>query len=142
MFYNWQTDFGTFTITLVENKVSKLTESTSLEEALPPELKHNLDLCLQGKASLIACYYPVNALQAAVSRALRSIPFGETRTYREVAQMAGYPDAIRAVATAVGKNPIPLLIPCHRVIRTDGSYGEYSLVGPELKKRLLEFEKQ
>src|SRR5262249_24954688 len=52
----------------------------------------------------------------------------------------GRPGAVRAVGTALGHNPVPILIPCHRVIRSDGSIGEYSLGGPEAKRRILAAE--
>lgn len=65
------------------------------------------------------------AFQWRVWRQLQAIPYGETRTYREVAAAIGKPTATRAVARACATNPVALLIPCHRVIRTDGSMGGY-----------------
>ena len=65
--------------------------------------------------------------QLKVWAALQRIPAGETRTYSEVAAMIGEPKAIRAVANACASNPIPLIVPCHRVIRKDGSLGGYGL---------------
>jgi methylated-DNA-[protein]-cysteine S-methyltransferase len=65
------------------------------------------------------------------------IPKGETITYKELARRIGHPRAIRAVANAVGANPTPVLIPCHRVIRTDGSLGGYSGPGGIRAKLLL-----
>lgn len=80
--------------------------------------------------------------QKSVWRALQEIPYGETRTYQEVAKMIGRPKAYRAVANAVGANPVPIIIPCHRVVRSDGSLGGYSAgVGVATKKWLLDFEK-
>lgn len=77
-----------------------------------------------------------------VWRALIKIPRGETRTYTQVAQMCGHPNAVRAVANAIGKNPIPPIIPCHRVVRRDGGLGGYSGPGGVAqKRRLLELEK-
>ncbi|RJQ43805.1 MAG: methylated-DNA--[protein]-cysteine S-methyltransferase [Nitrospiraceae bacterium] len=70
---------------------------------------------------------------------LKKIPFGETRTYKWVAEKIGKPAAARAVGQALSKNPIPIVIPCHRVIESDGSLGGYSS-GVEVKKRLLEME--
>jgi methylated-DNA-[protein]-cysteine S-methyltransferase len=67
------------------------------------------------------------------------IPFGDVRTYAEVARAIGAPRASRAVGNALGANPVPLVIPCHRVIRGDGSTGGYGL-GPDLKPRLLALE--
>ena len=73
---------------------------------------------------------------------LKKIPKGEVRTYLQVAKAIGKPKAHRAVANAVGKNPYPQKIPCHRVIRTDGSLGGYSGKGGiKTKLRLLKSEK-
>ncbi len=81
---------------------------------------------------------PGTKFQHDVWKALLKIPYGETRTYQEVAIMAGHPKAVRAVANAIGKNPIPPVIPCHRVIRKDGKIGGYSACGGiEEKRRLL-----
>ena len=68
---------------------------------------------------------------------LKKIPKGETRTYLQVAKAIGKPKAHRAVANAVGKNPYPPKIPCHRVIRSDGSLGGYSGKGGLKTKRFL-----
>lgn len=77
--------------------------------------------------------------QQTVWAALRTIPYGQTVSYTDVAKMIGKPSASRAVGGANGKNPIPILIPCHRVVAADGSLGGYSL-GLEMKRRLLELE--
>lgn len=74
-----------------------------------------------------------------VWRAMRGIPPGETRSYSELAAMAGHPKAIRAVGTACARNPVCLLVPCHRVVRADGSIGSYAW-GKERKVRLLTAE--
>jgi AraC family transcriptional regulator, regulatory protein of adaptative response / methylated-DNA-[protein]-cysteine methyltransferase len=78
--------------------------------------------------------------QLKVWSALRYIPLGETRTYSDVAEMIGEPKAVRAVANACASNPVPLIIPCHRVIRKDGSLGGYGL-GIGRKKALLSAER-
>jgi AraC family transcriptional regulator of adaptative response/methylated-DNA-[protein]-cysteine methyltransferase len=77
--------------------------------------------------------------QLKVWTALREIPRGETRSYYDVAEMVGVPRAVRAVANACASNPVPLIIPCHRVIRKDGSLGGYGL-GIGRKKALLAAE--
>ena len=76
------------------------------------------------------------AFQARVWAALRDIPLGETRTYTEVASQIGESSAVRAVANACGANPTALVVPCHRVIRSDGSLGGYHW-GLEVKEDLL-----
>ncbi len=74
-----------------------------------------------------------------VWKALTGIPFGETRSYGEIAEMIGQPSASRAVGNAVGNNPILIIIPCHRVIRSNGELGGFS-AGTEMKKLLLRLE--
>lgn len=72
--------------------------------------------------------------------ALLKIPYGNTASYRDIAEMIGNPKAYRAIGTACGRNPIPIIIPCHRVIGSDGSLGGYS-GGIEIKKKLLKLER-
>ncbi len=68
---------------------------------------------------------------------LEKIPFGKVRTYSQVAKAIGMPFAVRAVANAIGKNPFPPKIPCHRVIRANGSIGGYSGKGGIKRKRVV-----
>jgi methylated-DNA-[protein]-cysteine S-methyltransferase len=70
---------------------------------------------------------------------LRQIPYGLTESYAEVALAAGSPRAVRAVGTACARNPVPIVVPCHRVVRSDGSAGGYA-GGPEAKQALLAME--
>ena len=72
-----------------------------------------------------------------VLRKTLEIPRGEVRPYAWVAREIGRPRAVRAVGTALGHNPIPVLIPCHRVVRSDGTLGEYSMGGAEVKRDML-----
>jgi methylated-DNA-[protein]-cysteine S-methyltransferase len=74
-----------------------------------------------------------------VLRATAKVPFGEVITYGEAAQRAGSPRAFRAAGTALGSNPIPIVVPCHRVVRAGGDLGNYG-GGPEMKRFLLELE--
>ena len=80
------------------------------------------------------------AFQRRVLEAARQIPFGEARPYAWVAERIGNPHAVRAVGTALGRNPVPLIVPCHRVWRADGGLGGY-LFGVALKRQLLELER-
>lgn len=80
------------------------------------------------------------AFQATVWSALRRIPAGETRTYTEIAQEIGSPRSVRAVARACATNRLALVVPCHRVVRADGSMGGYRW-GLEIKERLLDLER-
>ncbi len=79
--------------------------------------------------------------QRKVWDALRSIPRGETRSYGEIARAIGASKAVRAVGSACGANPVALVIPCHRALRTDGSLGGYAW-GVERKQKLLAIEKR
>jgi methylated-DNA-[protein]-cysteine S-methyltransferase len=74
-----------------------------------------------------------------VWNALKGVPYGETKTYKWLASKIGKPNACRAVGQALGKNPIPIIFPCHRIIESDGSIGGYSS-GIDIKRRLLEME--
>ena len=80
------------------------------------------------------------AFQEACWQALREIPPGETRSYSEIAAAAGNPKAVRAAGSANGANNVAVLVPCHRVVRSDGSLGGYAY-GPEIKAELLRREK-
>jgi AraC family transcriptional regulator of adaptative response/methylated-DNA-[protein]-cysteine methyltransferase len=79
------------------------------------------------------------AFQIRVWEALREIPSGQTTTYAQVAKRIGAPSAVRAVASAIAANPVALVIPCHRVIRSDGSLGGYRW-GLATKEALLDSE--
>lgn len=72
--------------------------------------------------------------------AAATIPYGEVRPYAWVAREAGHPEAARAVGSAMATNPVPLIIPCHRVVRADGRLGEYSMGGPDSKRVILTSE--
>jgi methylated-DNA-[protein]-cysteine S-methyltransferase len=74
-----------------------------------------------------------------VQRLLPDIGYGQTRTYGQVAELAGNPKAIRAVGTACATNPLPVVVPCHRVLRADGTIGGY-VGGPDAKAALLGME--
>lgn len=74
-----------------------------------------------------------------VVAALPDVPYGRTATYAQVAAAAGRPRAVRAVGTACARNPVPLLLPCHRVVRSDGTTGQYA-GGASAKRVLLDLE--
>ncbi len=98
---------------------------------------------LRGQDASVALPIDVQAtaFQWKVWRALQQIPCGETRAYAEVARAIGKPTAARAVARACATNPVCLVVPCHRVVQTDGGLGGYRW-GIERKKRLLEAERR
>ena len=81
-----------------------------------------------------------------ILRATAQVPFGELATYKQMAEAAGSPRATRAAGNALRSNPIPIVVPCHRIVRTGGKMGGYGgtlgpyIAGPEIKQRLLELE--
>jgi O-6-methylguanine DNA methyltransferase/RNA polymerase sigma factor (sigma-70 family) len=101
-----------------------------VEEALRSGRSTRLRFDLRGRTEF----------ERAVLEATLRIPPGELRPYSWVAAEIRRPRAVRAVGTALGHNPVPLLIPCHRVIRSDGSMGQFGEFGPAMKRRLLEGE--
>jgi len=79
----------------------------------------------------------VSRFQRSVLKAAREIPYGETRSYGQLAQRMGRPKAARAVAGALARNPLPIIIPCHRIVRANGSAGGFSMEGGTATKRML-----
>ncbi len=83
----------------------------------------------------------LSAFQKSVLTAVIQVPYGQTITYSRVAHLVGCPKAYRAVGTALANNPFPLIVPCHRVIKTDGSIGNFSGYGGErMKRKMLKLE--
>ena len=91
----------------------------------------------EGRASLRFDLRGLSEFERAVLLKALEIPRGQVRPYAWVAREIGHPRAVRAVGSALGHNPVPLLIPCHRVVRSDGQIGEYSMGGPEAKRAVL-----
>ncbi|MCP4923944.1 MAG: methylated-DNA--[protein]-cysteine S-methyltransferase [bacterium] len=77
--------------------------------------------------------------QSKVWKVLSEVPFGETWTYQDLARKVGKEKAVRAVGTTMGKNPLSFLLPCHRIVRSDGTLGHYGW-GPQMKKKILDWE--
>ncbi len=84
--------------------------------------------------------YGLTEFQKRVLMATLLIKSGKTKTYKEIAEQIGSKNAYRAVGTALKKNPLPIIIPCHRVVKSDGSFGNYSSGGPKRKIALLKKE--
>jgi methylated-DNA-[protein]-cysteine S-methyltransferase len=98
--------------------------------------------CADGFSDVRVNLRSMGPFTSAILRACRKIKPGRTVTYAQLAKMAGRPKAVRAVGGALARNPLPLIIPCHRVIRSDGRIGGYSAAGgTRLKQRLLEHER-
>jgi methylated-DNA-[protein]-cysteine S-methyltransferase len=79
-------------------------------------------------------------LQISVWKELQRIRYGERQTYGSIARKVGVPKAARAVGTAIGRNPLPIIIPCHRVVPANGGVGGYAW-GPQIKEKLLRMER-
>jgi methylated-DNA-[protein]-cysteine S-methyltransferase len=94
----------------------------------------------EGRGELHFDLRGLSEFERAVLRKALEIPNGEVRPYSWIAREIGHPGAVRATGSALAKNPVPLLIPCHRVVRSDGQLGKYSLGGDRNKRRLLEVE--
>ena len=114
-----------------------------LEERAMPEVKKAILDFIAGEASLARVPLDIRGtvFQRRVWEELRRIPRGETRTYRQIARAVGAPEAVRAVGSACGANPVALVVPCHRAVRTDGGLGGYAW-GLGRKKKLLALEKK
>jgi methylated-DNA-[protein]-cysteine S-methyltransferase len=111
------------------------------EQVPPPALERAVRDHLAGRKRFAAVDLTwLKPFQRRVLEKTAEIPRGEVRPYGWIAREIGAPGAVRAVGTALGHNPIPFLIPCHRVVRSDGSLGEYSGGGPAVKERVLAFE--
>ncbi|MGH8668335.1 MAG: bifunctional transcriptional activator/DNA repair enzyme AdaA [Burkholderiales bacterium] len=106
-------------------------------------LKHKVLSFIAGDAALARVPLDIRGtvFQRRVWEELRRIPRGETRTYRDIARAIGFPLAVRAVGSACGANPVALVVPCHRAVRTDGGMGGYAW-GLARKRKLLAFEKK
>jgi O-6-methylguanine DNA methyltransferase len=111
-------------------------------EELPPSLAARLDRAItEGKpGGLPLDLSSITEFQARVLLKTAEIPSGEVRPYGWVAREIGSPGATRAVGTALAQNPVPVIVPCHRVVRSDGRLGEYSMGDTDNKRRLLEAE--
>jgi O-6-methylguanine DNA methyltransferase len=116
--------------------------STTLADALPDHLDRAIRRRLAGETRV---RIPLDLrgrtqFEVAVWTKALEIPRGEVRPYGWIAAEIGRPKAVRAVGTALGHNPVPLIVPCHRVVRTDGTIGHYSLGGPGNKRTILAAE--
>jgi O-6-methylguanine DNA methyltransferase len=117
--------------------------ATAAARKLAEHAREELSEYFQGKRAFFSV--PVDLshapdFQKKVLAAARRIPFGEVRPYAWVAQRIGNPRAVRAVGTALGRNPVPFIVPCHRVLQTGGGLGGY-LFGTDVKSRLLALER-
>ncbi|MEO8273317.1 MAG: methylated-DNA--[protein]-cysteine S-methyltransferase, partial [Chloroflexota bacterium] len=110
--------------------------------AMPPALGRSIARRLDGERRIripldLRDHTP---FEVAVWTKALEIPRGEVRPYGWIAAEIGRPKAVRAVGTALAHNPVPLVVPCHRVVRSDGMIGQYSMGGPAAKRRILAAE--
>lgn len=129
----------------VEREVEKLkSTSTITPKETPPlvSIKRELGLYFAGKLNHFKTSFLLqgSAFQKSVWEALLAIPCGQTCSYQELAHSIGRPTAVRAVANANGANQLAVIIPCHRVIQTNGGLGGYG-GGVQRKQKLLELER-
>lgn len=141
-------EFGSSELELEERLRRAFPAARIAPRATPPspelaQWRDRLLAHLEGKTAMpeLPTDLRGTVFQSTVWRYLQSIPRGEVRSYSEVARAIGHPRAVRAVASACAKNPVALVVPCHRVIRGDGGSGGYRW-GLERKRALLEAETQ
>jgi methylated-DNA-[protein]-cysteine S-methyltransferase len=134
-------DKGLVAIDVRNNAGQVVTANDSSAQAILLKTKKQLEQYFAGKRTSfdIALDLVGTEFQVQAWRALCRIPFGKTISYGQQAASIKKPKAFRAVGSANGKNPIPIIVPCHRVVAGDGSLGGYSL-GLKMKKQLLALE--
>ncbi|MDD5055595.1 MAG: methylated-DNA--[protein]-cysteine S-methyltransferase [Candidatus Peribacteraceae bacterium] len=137
---------GPLTITGTDQSINRIdfgSKKNTTSKPKPPESRCIQELTEYFKGERIKFSVPMEATGTAfrlqVYKAMQAIPFGETRTYGDIAKAIGNPKAIRAVGGACGANPLPILIPCHRVVGSNGIGGYNG--GIRRKMWLLEHEK-
>jgi methylated-DNA-[protein]-cysteine S-methyltransferase len=127
----------------VDRRIQKRLNALYIEQdnALLQQTRKELDAYFSGKRETFDLpLLPVGTpFQTKVWEAVQKIPYGTTATYAALANEIGRPKAIRAVANAVGANPLAIIIPCHRIIGSDGTLRGYA-GGVELKQKLLDIE--
>lgn len=126
-------------IELVDD-IAGIDEKSGLTDKLIKELKEYLKGTRKDFTIYDSTLLAGTDFQKKVWKELLNIPYGQTKTYKEIAKAINNEKAIRAVATAIGKNPLMIIIPCHRVIGSDGKLHGYAY-GVETKKKLLSLEK-
>jgi AraC family transcriptional regulator of adaptative response/methylated-DNA-[protein]-cysteine methyltransferase len=127
----------------LERLLAEEFSEARIEEEPMPEVKKAILDFIGGEASLARVPLDIRGtvFQRRVWDELRRIPRGETRSYRQIARAVGAPEAVRAVGSACGANPVALVVPCHRAVRSDGGLGGYAW-GLGRKKKLLALEKK
>lgn len=127
----------------LERLLAQEFSAAEIDKDALAEYRQKILAFIAGAASLARLPLDIRGtvFQRRVWEELRRIPRGETRTYQQIARAIGAPEAVRAVGSACGANPVALVVPCHRAVRTDGGMGGYAW-GVQRKKRLLALEKK
>ncbi|WP_394264102.1 methylated-DNA--[protein]-cysteine S-methyltransferase, partial [Anaerococcus octavius] len=120
-------------------EVNSINEKTSQTDKVIKEINQYLSKYRKEFSIFDLVRLEGTRFQKEVWHELQNIPYGETRSYKEIAKNIGNENAVRAVASAIGKNPLMIIIPCHRVIGSDGKMHGYAY-GINLKKYLLDLE--
>lgn len=147
--YTYPTQIGSITLTEMDGAISSISTSCEVgdecEHVETPLIKRAMTQILEyleGKRKTFD--FPIawqgTPFQIKVWEALRNIPYGETRSYGQIAAAIGNPKASRAVGMANNRNPLLIVVPCHRVVGADGSLVGYA-AGLSIKKHLLELER-
>ena len=149
MQYIYQSPLGTLTVTLVDNEITSIVFGekpfdklrVTGKTALIKKIQKQLDDYFAGKLMNfdLPVHYKGTPFQMKVWKYLQAIPYGQTVSYHTVAKAVGHPKSARAAGTACKRNPIPIIIPCHRVISATGEIGEYA-GGKTRKTKLLKLE--
>jgi methylated-DNA-[protein]-cysteine S-methyltransferase len=127
---------------LLEDLAARISPRVLESPAQFDEARRELDLYFEGRLTefdLPLDWRLSHDFRRRVLRAINRIPYGQTRSYTQVAASAGNERAVRAAGSACGSNPIPIVVPCHRVLRTGGALGGYG-GGLPMKRSLLELE--
>lgn len=144
------TPIGALHITQEDNFITEIKYAGDYREEIPPQtellkeaVKQITDYFLgELKIFTLPLNPKITPYRKKVLEELMKVPYAATVTYKELAIATGNPQAVRAVGSAMRTNPIILAIPCHRVLKSDGSLGNYSAGGPANKDWLLTFENQ
>lgn len=147
-YFTYDTPIGPLTIVCTKDYLVRIDFGHVKEDGIKKssvisnDVANQLLSYLSGKSHVF--HVPVHIegtdFQKLVLKAIQDIPYGQTRTYSQIAQIIGHPKASRAVGTALAHNPVPIILPCHRVVPAQGGVGSY-LGGSKTKKWLLDLEK-
>ncbi len=131
-------------VSSIENQALSIKFDKSFFRTLQEQITAYFEgICINFSSDIPLVLNGFSSFSISVLTACRAIEFGQTITYGRLAKKSGRPNASRAVGSTLAKNPLPLIIPCHRVIRSDGKLGGFSAPGGiTIKKKMLELERE